>query len=109
CDSNILVYAHDPSAGEKQDIALGLITRLWETMDGVLSIQVLQETYLSLLKKPQPPVPPSEARAIIEDFLLWQTVAQNPTDVLSAVDTSLRWRISFWDAMVIVAARKAGA
>ncbi len=42
-DTNIFVYAHDISAGEKHELAKGLIVDLWHTGHGCLSTQVLQE------------------------------------------------------------------
>lgn len=109
CDTNIVVYAYDESAGSKRSIAEELILRLWRARDGVVSIQVLQESYVSLISKPQPPVPPALARRAIQNLSRWRVVAPDRNDVLNAIDTSLRWQVSFWDAMLLVTARKAGA
>ncbi len=50
-DTNILVYAHDCSAGEKCDISKEIIAKLWESHLGCLSIQVLQEFYVNVTRK----------------------------------------------------------
>ena len=42
-DTNILLYAHDHSAGDKQVEAAQLLARLWGNHSGILSAQVLQE------------------------------------------------------------------
>ena len=42
-DTNILIYAHDLSAGQKHTRARELILQLWSSGEGCLSIQVLQE------------------------------------------------------------------
>jgi len=42
-DTNILVYAHDISAGIKNRKARALLVDLWHSRKGCLSIQVLQE------------------------------------------------------------------
>ncbi|MGB9879694.1 MAG: PIN domain nuclease, partial [Anaerolineae bacterium] len=42
-DTNILVYAHDPSAGGKHEIASSLVASLWRHGEGCLSTQVLEE------------------------------------------------------------------
>lgn len=42
-DTNVLVYAHDTSAGEKHARAKALVTELWQSANGCLSVQVLQE------------------------------------------------------------------
>jgi predicted nucleic acid-binding protein len=50
-DTNILVYAHDDSAGVKRDQARALVEQLWESRDGCLSVQVLQEFFVSVTRK----------------------------------------------------------
>lgn len=45
-DTNILIYAHDRSAGAKYIRARQLLSELWQTRSGCLSIQVLQEFYV---------------------------------------------------------------
>ncbi len=109
CDTNVLVYAHDLGAGEKRARAVHLIDGLWERGNGALSVQVLQELYVTLTRKLAPPIQPAEARAIIADLTNWTVVAPDSAAVLAAIDASARWQVSFWDAMVITAAQQAGA
>jgi predicted nucleic acid-binding protein len=59
-DTNILLYAHDPSNGVKRDRARELIERLWTTEEGGLSTQVLQELCVNLRRKVKPPLPVNE-------------------------------------------------
>jgi predicted nucleic acid-binding protein len=47
--------------------------------------------------------------AIIADMATWCVVRPNEADVLSAIDATSRWRISFWDAMILTAAQSVGA
>jgi predicted nucleic acid-binding protein len=47
-DTNILIYAHDSSAGPKHDRAASLIQEVWESGEGVLSTQVLQDLCVNL-------------------------------------------------------------
>ena len=42
-DTNVLVYGHDVDAGQKHEIARGLLFDLWNNRSGVLSVQVLQK------------------------------------------------------------------
>lgn len=42
CDTNVLVYAYDGTAGQKRGQALDLLTRNWDSGDGVISVQVAQ-------------------------------------------------------------------
>jgi predicted nucleic acid-binding protein len=109
CDTNVIVYAYDRSAGEKRRIARELVERLWTSGDGMVSIQVLQELFVSLTRKASPPLPAAEARIIVEDLSTWQVIEPGSHDVLEAVDVSVRWQLSFWDAMIVAAARKGGA
>ena len=50
-DTNILLYAHDDSAGDKRDQARALVEQLWESRDGCLSVQVLQEFFVNVTRK----------------------------------------------------------
>jgi len=50
-DTNILVYGHDLAAGQKHQIAKNLLIDLWNHRTGVLSVQVLQEFYVTLTRK----------------------------------------------------------
>src|SRR3990170_2632787 len=109
CDTNVIVYAFDPSAGAKRTQALELLRRLWESGDGVLSVQVLQELFVTLTRKASSPLAPLEARVIVSDLSAWKVVEPGRKDVLDAIDASLRWHLSFWDAMVLTAARKSSA
>ena len=45
-DTNILVYAHDLSAGAKHERARDLVASLWQDETGCLSLQVMQEFYI---------------------------------------------------------------
>lgn len=100
---------HDRSAGEKRVRAYSLIERLARSQEGVISVQVLQELYVSLIRRPRQLLGPVQARTIVQDLLGWTVVAPGPRDVLEAIDASVRWQISFWDAMLITTARTAGA
>jgi predicted nucleic acid-binding protein len=109
CDTNIILYAYDTSAGAKREQARALLLRLWDSGEGVISIQVLQELFVNLTRKIVPSLTISDAREIVADMATWQVVAPTSADVLEAIDGSARWQVSFWDAMVLTTARKAGA
>lgn len=109
CDTNILVYAYDLSAGEKRTTARRLLEGLWESGRGALSLQVLQEFFTTLTRKASPPVSASIARRIVEDLATWRVYEPGRADLFAAIDASMEWNISFWDAMILVAARRSGA
>jgi predicted nucleic acid-binding protein len=50
-DTNILIYAHDRSAGPKHTRARELVQQLWQSREGCSSLQVLQEFYVNITRK----------------------------------------------------------
>jgi len=107
-DTNILLYAHDRSAGSKHQRARQLIEDLWSSGQGVLSTQVLQELCISVRRKSSRPVSVEEARRLIQDYLSWEIVVNTPASVLQALDIEARYKISFWDALILQAAESSG-
>jgi len=108
-DTNILVYAHDLSAGLKHQLAQDLIEQLWASRLGVVSTQVLQELCVSVQRKTAHPPAAKEVRALIEDYLTWEVVTNTGASVLEALDIAERYQLSFWDALILQAAESAGA
>ncbi len=108
-DTNILMYAHDKSTGRKHTRAKGLIDELWLHRSGVISTQVLQELAVNLRRKAGRPLDAKATREIVADYLTWQVVVNTADSVLGALELEERYRISFWDALVIHAAQAAGA
>lgn len=108
-DTNVLVYAYDRDAGTRHETARSLVADLWRTRDGVLSTQVLQELYVTLTRKVGRPLRRRAARDVVRTYLAWPVHAVQPVDVLAASDLEQRHRLSFWDALIVVAAGRAGA
>lgn len=108
-DTNILLYAHDPSGGVKRDRARQLIEKLWSTGEGVLSTQVLQELCVNLRRKIARPLPVDEVRSLVQDYLSWEIVVNSPQSVIHALEIEVRYKISYWDALVLQAAESCGA
>src|SRR5713101_6176208 len=108
-DTNILVYAHDRSTGAKHDRARQLIERLWSSGEGVLSTQVLQELCINLRRKIARPISVEEVRQLIQDYMSWEIVVNTAESVIRALEIEVRYKISFWDALVLHAAESAGA
>lgn len=107
-DTNILVYAHDSSAGQKHDAARALLQTLWQSRSGCLSIQVLQEFYVTVTRKVAAPYEASEAAKIIEDLSAWRVHSPAVKDVVAAIDLQTRYQVSFWDAMILQSANRLG-
>lgn len=108
-DTNILIYAHDRSTGGKHDRARQLIQQLWDDGGGVLSTQVLQEVCINLRRKVSPPVPVAEVRSLIHDYLSWEIVVNTGESVVGALELEQKYKISFWDALILQAAESSGA
>jgi predicted nucleic acid-binding protein len=108
-DTNILVYAHDRSAGRKHQLAKNLLEELWNSGEGILSTQVLQELCVSLRRKVTPPLAFDEVRSLLQDYLTWQVVINAADSVVHALDLEARYKISFWDALIVHAAEASGA
>ncbi len=108
-DTNILLYAHDRSAGLKHERARQVIEQLWNSGQGVLSTQVLQELCINLRRQVARPISVEEIRRIIQDYSSWEIVINDSASVLKALEIELRYQTSFWDALILQAAESSGA
>jgi predicted nucleic acid-binding protein len=103
-DSNVLVYAFDPSAETKHAAAQRLLEGLWERETGCLSVQILQEFFVTVTRKVPRPLSIDAAADRIRELAVWKVFAPTADDVLVAIALQKKARLSFWDAMVIHAA-----
>lgn len=108
-DTNVLIYAHDADAGAKQELASGHLAELWRTRRGVLSAQVLQEFYVNVTRKIARPLSRKAAREVVRAYSPWHSASIRPEDILRASELEERHRLSFWDALIVVSAKLAGA
>ena len=108
-DANILIYAHDVDAGERHAVAVLLVTELWETRKAVISTQVLQEFYVNATRNIPTPLPRAVARQFVRTYSAWQTETVGPQDIQLASELEEQHQLSFWDALIVAAALKAGA
>jgi predicted nucleic acid-binding protein len=108
-DTNILVYAHDRSAGVKYQRANQLLEQLWMSGEGVVSTQVLQELCVNLRRNMRSPFSLNEMRSLVLNYLSWHVFVNTPQSILEALEIEQRYKISFWDALILQAAEKSGA
>lgn len=108
-DTNILVYTEDLSAKDKCFRAQALISELWESRQGVISTQVLQELYVTLRRKLKNPMSASKAGEVVLDYFEWELIVNNRSSIIRAIELEGRYGISFWDGLILQAAEKAGA
>jgi predicted nucleic acid-binding protein len=107
-DANVLVYAFDASAGKKKAVAEQLLGRLWESGAGCLSVQVIQEFFVSVTRKVARPLPLDEAADRVREFAAWKVFAPTVLDVLGAIAIQKQSKLNFRDAMVLHAATESG-
>jgi predicted nucleic acid-binding protein len=107
-DANVLVYAVDASAGKKKAAAERLLARLWDAGSGCLSVQVLQEFFVTVTGKVAHPLSADEAAERVREFATWTVFAPTTDDVLAAIALHKKSKLSFWDALVVQAAAELG-
>ena len=101
-DTNILVYAVSSLQEDaaKKANALDLI----QTTDFGISSQVLQEFYVTVTRKIQKPLAPEAAVALLQEYRLFPTAYTDYPLILSAIEHSLRYGVSYWDGAIVAAA-----
>lgn len=108
-DTNVLVYAYDRSDVRKQAIAQSILDGLWDDRTGRLSTQILQELYVVVTSRQKLAMSPADARGLVAAYAEWPIVVIEPSLILTASRLAESRQLSFWDALVIEAARVAGA
>lgn len=106
-DSNILVYSDDASALAKQKRSSSLLDEHLTADTAVLSLQVLQEYFSVATRKLH--VSPEKAQRRVEIFSCAKVVRFEISDLIAAIEFHRLTQVSFWDAMIVHAARIGGA
>jgi len=105
-DTNVLVYADEKAAPAKQGRALDLIAEHRRASTGVVSLQVLQEYFVTVIRKLH--VDPRIARRKVELIAEFDVASPEVADILAAIDLHRLHGVSFWDALALRAAKQAG-
>ena len=105
-DTNILVYAHDGGAGIRHQKSVELLKRLATDGSGAFSIQVLAEFYVAATKKLR--ITSEEAEEILADLAGWIIHRPAHADLLRAAQLQRRYRLSWWDALILNSATELG-
>jgi predicted nucleic acid-binding protein len=106
-DSNILVYADDESAGPKRVTARSLVKKHVGDGTAVVSLQVLQEYFAVATRKLGLAAELAQER--VQLLTVGRVVCFEARDVIAAIELHRLTRVSFWDALIVHAARVAGA
>ncbi len=107
-DTNVLVYAHDAGAGEKATRARTLLAEIWQEGTGCVSLQVLQEFYVTTTGKLPHRLDAETAALRVEAYSRWTLHTPDRDDLLAAIALARRHRLSFWDAMIVRSAARLG-
>jgi len=105
-DTNIVVYADDDDSPAKQRRARDLVYEHWRKGSGVVSLQVLQEYFVTVTRKLK--LDARKARRKVELLSELDVVAPEVADILAAVDLHRLHGFSFWDALILRAAKQSG-
>lgn len=108
-DTNVLIYAYDTSAGDKHAEAVKIMQDLWDSGRGVISMQVLQEFFVTVTGKIAKPLDALTAREVVRDLLKWNPVLITGEVLTEAIDIHVAYKYSLWDSLLIASASEAGA
>ena len=101
-DANVLVYAHDRTEGRKHERAKQIVRDCWASpKPPKVSIQVLQETHVALIKKG---LNPAISADVVRNYLAWDVIENRESLFRSALAFQIELRLSFWDASILAAA-----
>ena len=105
-DTNVLIYAASAQWSEpaKWEVAHGLLTTQFGT-----SGQILAEFYANAIRIKPVPVSPEEARRWVSLLGRKPFVVIDERLILTGIDFSQRYQISYWDGAIIAAAERVGA
>jgi predicted nucleic acid-binding protein len=104
-DTNILVYVYDLRDPNKQVKAHELVRTIIHSRTGVISTQVLQEFASVALTKLHHSI-----EAVIRELILFESldvVQVNPKLIRQGVEFFERYKMHFWDAILLAAAEEA--
>ena len=104
-DSNIMAYAADEADPDKRRTSQALLATLKDGQIGVVSTQVMQEFYVTAVKKLG--IDPLLAKSLLHALRNYEVVIVDAVLIEEAVDCSILNQLSFWDALVVAAAEKA--
>ena len=108
-DTNVLVYATAGDDPRRSPIAQALLRQLIAE-DGLrTSTQVLQELFVTLTRKVRTPLTTEQAARYLDQLAAWPVVLLDYESTRAAIDLTAGYSLSFWDALVVVAAARSGA
>jgi len=107
-DTTVLLYGVDDRDLAKRDRARAWLAACWERRCGHISTQVLGEFYANARRKFSGALTQGEARALVRRYQNWNPWLIDQPTVESAWATESRYQVSYWDALMVAAARHQG-
>jgi len=107
-DTNVLVYARDMSDPARHAQAWAWMADLWSRKAGLVSYQVLQEYYVTVTRKLDPPRSAEDARGDVLALVTWRPVTTDIEVMDRAWAIQDRFGFSWWDALILGAAQSSG-
>jgi len=107
-DTNVLIYARDRGEPAKQPRASEWLKHLWHERAGRTSVQVLSEYYVNVTRKLDPGLSREEAWDDVNALLAWRPQVIDSALLQRAREIEQRYRLSWWDSLVVAAAQRQG-
>jgi predicted nucleic acid-binding protein len=108
-DTNIFIYAHDRNEPRKQAIATDLVRDSLVESTGIISYQVVHEFFNVVLTKVPHKLPHSDAKLYLDTvFRRFIIVPSSLAVVSEAIRMQERFRLSWYDSLIVAAAQHAG-
>ena len=104
-DTNVFVYALDAAAGTRHTAARQWTKALWQSRRGRVSVEVLQELYVTLTRKLKPGLAPDAAQVEVRALLPWAPIEINPSILERAWHIESRFQLSWWDSLIVAGAQ----
>jgi len=104
-DTNILVYAHQLKEPVKRPVAIQWLERLWQEQLGRLSMQVLNEYYVTVTRKIRPARTAADAWDEVRELLSWKPQPTDSELLHRAREVEQRHQLSWWDSLIVGAAQ----
>jgi len=99
----------DADASAKQEQAQALFDKLAHEGRILISTQVLQEFYVITTRKLTVPLTSGEAERAVRDLAAFTLIQIDTPLILAAIKIINRYHFSFWDSLIVQAARVGGA
>jgi len=104
-DTNVLLYAYDPTDRRKQEIAQDLVRKALAG-DIIWSIQVLAEFTATLLHKISIRAHSEDVQVALDALVSVKMIVPDAEMVRRAVEAHARYGLHFYDGMIVAAAER---